>query len=157
MVITKVLDSYQMDLGYKNTKGESGPFSSSPQNVTVKVPWGPPISCDFRTKRDQNKDELVNEFKFSNKRRETACFDESLLYNIKSVTNFGQRVTSLYTKQKQKLLANYLTLLQFGKGFIYHNPLLHDADGFSLVGSGVTLVEVDSNGGTLSELRSFEL
>ena len=154
MRITKVIDFYQMDLGYKDSKNKAGPYSSSPQNMTV--PWGPSTACQYRVRKE--KDDSVREFKFINKRRESVCFDEVLLNNIENgdgVTPFAQRVTSMCVGDRKKLLGNYLTLLQYAESFIYHNPALKDENGFSIDRTGVTMEEVESNGGSVEDFRSF--
>ena len=77
----------------------------------------------------------MREFKFTNKRRESVCFDEVLLNNIENgdgVTPFAQRVTSMCVGDRKKLLGNYLTLLQYAESFIYHNPALKEENGFKL-------------------------
>ena len=115
MRVTSIENVYQMDLGYKDTKSTSGPYSSSPQNMSVKVPWGPSTACEYRIRKAKD-GSVVREFKFTNKRRETVCFDEVLLNNIQNgdgVTTFAQRVTSMCVGDKKKLLGNYLTLLQY--------------------------------------------
>ena len=157
MMTSKVMGVYQVNLIYRSGRGECGPFSSSPQCVTAKVPWGPPVSCEYRLRKDSQTGEIEKEFRFINKRRETANFSAKLLNNIKTetdVTAFGQRVTSLVIAEKKHLLANYLTLLQHAKDFIHHSSG-HDEDGFSLDGQGVTLKNLEENGGSLTELRSF--
>ena len=64
MRITKVIDVFQMDLGYKDTKNTSGPYSSSPHNMAVKVPWGPSTACQYRVRKV--KEGSVKECKFTN-------------------------------------------------------------------------------------------
>lgn len=152
---TKVSGTYEISLGYKNSKGDAGPYSSSQQNVTVKVPWGPPTECEYRV-RKVNADEIVKEFKFSNSRRETAAFDEAILNSLNEVNTLSQRITSLFTDKegRKKLLANYLTVTQYAKDFVHHTDS-YDEDGFRLDGKGVKLTEVEANGGSLSELRNF--
>ena len=56
---------------------------------------------------------------------------------------------------RKKLLGNYLTLLQYAESFIYHNPALKDENGFSIDRTGVTMEEVESNGGSVEDFRSF--
>ena len=121
----------------------------------VKVPWGP-STCEYRVRRVENG--TVKEFKFLNRRRETVCCDEMLLNNLDNgdgVTAFAQRVTAMCVGDKKKLLGNYLSLLQYAENFIFHNPSLNDPDGFSFDASGVTLDEIESNGGSLDEFRKF--
>ena len=157
MVTSSVMGVYQVNIIYRSTKGDCGPYSSSPQCVRAKVPWGPPVSCEYRLRKDTKSGEVEKEFRFVNKRHESANFSEKLLNNIKTekaVAAFGQRVTSLATSEKKDLLANYLTLLQHAKDFIHHSTG-HDEDGFSLDGKGVTLKDLEENGGSLAELRSF--
>ena len=123
--------------------------------MTVKVPWGPSTACQYRVRKE--KDDSVREFKFTNKRRESVCFDEVLLNNIENgdgVTPFAQRVTSMCVGDRKKLLGNYLTLLQYAESFIYHNPALKDENGFSIDRTGVTMEEVESNGGSVEDFRS---
>ena len=99
----------------------------------------------------------MREFKFTNKRRESVCFDEVLLNNIENgdgVTPFAQRVTSMCVGDRKKLLGNYLTLLQYAESFIYHNPALKDENGFSIDRTGVTMEEEESNGGSVEDFRS---
>ena len=101
MRMTKVVDVYQMDLGYKDTKNRSGPFSTT-SHGSVKMPWGPSTGCEYVVRKVE--EGFVKEYKFRNKRRETACFDEVLLNNIENgdgVTPFAQRVTAMNVGDKK--------------------------------------------------------
>ena len=42
----------QIDIGYRNSRNQVRPFSSSPQNALVKIPWGPPVSFDYEVRRE---------------------------------------------------------------------------------------------------------
>ena len=150
---TKVVETYELAIGYKNTKGEDGPYSSSSKSLTVKLPWGPPTECEFNVRK--NNSDTVKEFKFKNSRRESAAFDEILLNNLeREVNSLSQRITALFVSKEKKLLANYLTVTQYSENFV-HNTEGHDKDGFRLDLTGVTLTEVEENGGSLLELRDF--
>ena len=156
MMTTKVMEVHQLNLIYKNSKGDTAPYSSSPKCVSAKVPWGPPTICEYRARKETNGD-VVKEFKFTNQRRETACFSETLLNNIqtdKEVTQFGQRVTSMFVAERRSLLAMYITLLQHSKDFVHHTSS-HDDDGFKTDGQGVSLEDIESKGGSLGDLQNF--
>ena len=150
---TKVEESYELAIGYKNTKKEDGPYSSSPKTATVKIPWGPPTECEFNVRKD--KSDTVKEFKFRNSRREGAAFDEILLNNLdREINSLSQRITALFVSKAKKLLANFLTVAQYSENFVHHTEG-HDKDGFRLDLTGVTLSEIEENGGSLAEFRDF--
>lgn len=160
MRITKVLSTYQMDILYKSTKAHIGPFSSSPRTKTVKVPWGPPVSCEYNV-RSAGNGSSFNIFLFRNGNNETAGFDESLFDNLEvnidggGVSSFAQRVTSMYVADKKQLLAMYLSLLQHSKEFVHHNESTHDLEGFALNGTGFTKEDIMAAGGSLIDLQEF--
>ena len=68
---------------------------------------------------------------------------------------FSQKVTSLFVQGQKKLLSNYLTLVQSSSGFIFHRDMIHDEDGFMLDGSGVSVRDLEDNGGSVTEYRDF--
>ena len=154
IISTKVGQTYELSLGYKSSRGESGPYSPSAQSLSVKVAFGPPTKCEYNTRKDPD-GQTVKEFKFTNPKRETAGFDEVLFNSLEAGVNpFSQRLTSLFVEDKKELLANYLTAAQSSKNFV-HSDEEHDDDGLCLSRKGVTLDMVVSNGGSLSELRYF--
>ena len=151
---SKVGDQFQIDIGYKTSSGVVGGYSSSPQNARVKIPWGPPTKCDFNIRRSG--DEVVKEFKFFNRRHESASFDEVILKMLEGgVQPFSQKVTSLCVQGQKKLLSNYLTLVQSSSEFIFHREMIHDEDGFMMDGSGVSVKDLEDNGGSVTEYRDF--
>ena len=116
---SKVGEQFQVDIGYKTGTGKIGFYSSSPQSSSVKIPWGPPVKCQFVVRRSG--DIVVNEYKFSNSRRETVAFDEVILNSLECGVNpFTQKIVSMCVKGNKILLANYLSLVQYSEGFIHH-------------------------------------
>ena len=112
-------EQFQVDIGYKTTTGKIGLYSSSPQSSSVKIPWGPPVKCVFIVSRSG--DSVVNEYKFSNGRREAVAFDEVILNSLECGVNpFTQKIVSMCVKGYKILLANYLTLVQHSAAFIHH-------------------------------------
>ena len=154
--VRKVSDTYQWDLIYSNTKGETGPFSSSPQNLSVKIPWGPPVSSEWSQRKVEN--DMKYEFKFKNARSEIGWFDKTIMNNLDStvgITPFDQRVTKLCIEGKEFLLSMYLTLLQHSSGFIFNSPS-YDENGFlsqtqTQVTGPIKEVDLVTNGGCLSD------
>ena len=151
---SKVGEIYQIDIGYKSSRGVVGGYSSSPQGCSVKIPWGPPTKCVFGVRRSG--DEIVREYKFTNRCHEKAAFDEAILKMLEGGMNdFARRVTSMCVQDKKILLGNFLSLVQFAKGFVHHRDLIHDEDGMMIDGSGVSLKDIEGNGGSLAEYRDF--
>ena len=153
--VRRVSGVYQAELIYTNSKGETGPFSSSPQNLSVKVPWGPPVSCEW-TSRQVNS-EVKYEYKFRNARGEIGWFDKSIMNNLGSnsgITAFDQYVTKMCTEKKDELLGIYITLMQHSKDFTY-NSHYHDEEGFSSEPGAMTEIELLQCGGSRSELENF--
>ena len=153
--VRRVSEVYQAELIYTNSKGDTGPFSSSSQNVSVKVPWGPPVSCEWTSRRVES--ELKHEFKFKNARGEIGWFDKSIMNNLGSnsgITAFDQFVTKLCMEKKDKLLGIYITLMQHSKDFIY-NSHYHDEEGFSSEPGAMKEVELLMCGGSRTELETF--
>ena len=151
---SKVGEQFQVDIGYKTGTGKIGFYSSSPQSSSVKIPWGPPVKCQFVVRRSG--DIVVNEYKFSNSRRETVAFDEVILNSLECGVNpFTQKIVSMCVKGNKILLANYLSLVQYSEGFIHHRELKHTVDGFMIDGSGILEKELEDNGGSLHGYREF--
>jgi hypothetical protein len=157
---TKVGDNFEIGLGYKNTRGESAPYSASKQNLSVKIPFGPPTKCEYNLRKD-DKGDIVKEFCFKNCRRESASFDEVILNNLEREVNpFSQRITNLFVSGQKKLLANFVSATQCSEGFVYHSErydddgLCNEAENMNLYDrSSVTLGEIEGHGGSLSDLR----
>ena len=158
---SKLGESYEIGIGYKNSKGEGAPYSSCSKSVHKKIPFGPPTKCEYVVRKD-NSGEMVNEFQFKNNRRESAGCNEILLNNFETSKDnlLNVKITTLYIEGKKKLLANYVSATQSSKDFFFHSEL-YDNDGLSLEdnvrydGSNVKLEEIISNGGSLEELREF--
>ena len=151
---SKVGETYQIDIGYKSAKRVVGGYSSSPQSCSVKIPWGPPTKCVFGVRRSG--DEIVKEYKFNNRSHEKASFDENIFKMlVGGMNNFAQRVTSMCVQDKKILLGHFLSLVQFSKGFVHHRDLIHDDDGMMIDGTGLSLKDIEEQGGSLAEYREF--
>ena len=157
----KISDTYEIGIGYKNSKGEGAPYSTCSKSVYRKIPFGPPTRCDYVTRKD-NDGEYINEFQFKNNRRESAGCNEILLNNFEASKDnpLNAKITTLFIEGKKNLLANYISAAQSSKGFFFHSEL-YDDDGLSLQenvrfdGSNIKLADISSNGGTIDELREF--
>ena len=160
MFCTKVGETFEISLGYKNSKGVSGPYSTSAQNVSVKTPYGPPTNCIYKS-RIGGSGETVREFSFKNSKRISAGCNEVLFNNIENDVNpFSQRITALFVSNKKNLLANYFSATQCSKDFVHHDEN-YDSDGLFIGDAGVfdkstvALEEILRNGGSLDGLREF--
>ena len=95
---TSLLGTSELELVYKNTRGEERPYSNSKPNASVRIPFGPPVKCEYSKKIVGG--EEVGQFKFTNKKRETAVFIERILNNLNvenGVNIFSKKITSLNT------------------------------------------------------------
>ena len=152
--MSNVLGVYQVDIGYKNTKGEISPFSTSKRNAYVKRPFGPPVKCEYRVKSTGN--EIEGEYKFVNNHKDTAVLPDSLLNNFDIGTNtFIRKVNLFRSDNKKDLLAKYLTLILHSDKFVHHSEELHSSDGFLLDGTGVTEAQLVTAGGSLDDYNDF--
>ena len=157
---TKVGEIYEISLGYKNSKGVAGPYSTSKHNALVKVPYGPPTNCHYKCRKGDD-GEIIGEFVFKNSKRISAGCNESLFNNLeKDVNPFSQRIISLVVSGKKVLLANYFSATQCSKDFIHHNEN-YDDDGLFIGALGaydkstVTIEEIQGNEGSLAGLQEF--
>ena len=153
---SKLNSIYQIDIGYKNSRGKFGGYSSSPQNEVNKLPWGSPNRCEFVLKRSKE-DNLVRKFKFRNVKQESASFD-MVIFNMKiggHESEFSNKVNSMCIQQKEKLLALYLTLVSHSESFVHHKVSIHDEMGFQIDGSGPTLSDLSELGGSIHDYQDF--
>ena len=150
-----ILGVHQVQAWYKNTKGSIQPLTTSKPNAPVKVSFGPPTSCELRVRKQGV--EVVTEFKFVNKRKESIALRDSILNSLEAgVNSFSKRVTSLSTEDpKKKLLALFLSVINFSKGFVHHREDFHDDDGFEITGEGISKRYIEAAGGSIEELRKF--
>ena len=154
LAITDVSGVYQMNIFYKSTKGEIGPYSQSPKNVKIKMPFGPPVLCEYSVKKGD--DGAVGDFVFMNKIKQRGLFPERCLNNFETgVCAFSRMITRLCVEKKEKLLAKYLSLLPHSENFIHHEEELHNRDGFLVDGTGVQEEDLKGDGGTLEEYRDI--
>ena len=156
LATASVLGVHQMDIFYKNTKGDIGPYSPGSRNASVKIPFGPPVLCEYSVKTVEGA--AVGEFKFFNKRRQSAELPEGILYSLgygSGVTAFSRKVTDIFTDKTSNLLALYLTLLPHSEQFVHHNEELHNKEGFMTDGSGMQERDLVAAGGSLQEFREL--
>ena len=153
--VTTILDISQFEIGYKNTRGEVSSFSKS--KSSPKVPFGPPLKVKYAKKKVIDDDD-IGEYKFTNKRRETAPFSESAMNNFNvegGINSFSKRVTTFNVEGRQTLLSLYLSLISNTAGFVHHREEHHDSNGFLLDGSGIQEEDLKQNGGNLAEFQDF--
>ena len=154
--VTNLLGNYQLHAGYKTTKGDITSLSTSKANAPVKIPFGPPISCEYRV-RNISVDEHVAEFKFTNSRNQTVAMKDTLLNNLElKIDNFGRKITSLATADgSKKLLALYISLTNFSEDFIHHRDGVHDSNGFPVSGGEEVITRILEAGGSLEDYKHF--
>ena len=154
--VTNVMGVNQLEIGYKNTEGDIGPFSLSKKNISVKVPFGPPNLSEYRVRTVGNSGDSVGEFKFVNKRNEVATFAETILNHFESgIDMFSKKVTSLIIENKKDLLVLYLTIMQHSATFVFFVEDVYDNDGIHLDGFGIQESRLLTSGGSLEDYRSF--
>ena len=140
-------------LALQDSRGNKGAFSSSPRNSKEKHPWGPPASCELVLKKDGMN--LIKKFKFTNSKNETASFNIDLLQTLSEVNPFTQRITSMKVNHNCKLLACYLSLVQYSENFVFNQEGVHDQNGFKLNGEGLQLSDIEQLGGTYDSYLEF--
>ena len=150
--VSNVLGTYELHVGYKTSKSVIQPLSNSKASAPVKVPFGPPTSCEYLM-RNLPGGESIAEYKFTNNRSQTVALKDTLLNNMEfGVSNFARKVTSMTVEGKKKLLALYLSQVNFCEHFIYHREGVHDSDG---IAGGEVLGRITDAGGSLEDLRKF--
>ena len=154
LAITNVSGVHQMNIFYKSTKGEIGPYSQSHKNVKVKLPFGPPVLCEYNVK--QGDDGSVGNFVFTNKSNQRGLFPESCLNNFETgVCEFSRKITRLCVEKKQKLLSMYLSLMQHSENFLHHQEEFYTTEGCLVDGTGVQEEDLKTEGGTMEEYRDM--
>ena len=156
LFVTKVEDDFDLHIGYKNTRGDVSELSCSPPNAPVKVPFGTPTAVEYLWTEEG--DEGFGELQFTSRRREEKKRPVSQLNSFEGgITAFAKMITGLVVDKKESLLALFLSLLPYSKGFGLHLEELYTDDGLSMDGSGVTELELKRQGGSLEEFKDFAL
>ena len=151
--VTKVEETCDLCIVYKNSKGDIRPFSSSNSNAKVKIPWGTPVKCEFLRTREG--DETFGEFEFTGK-KEVVKLKASELYSFGGEVNpFSRRISSMIVDKREVLLAAYLSLLPHTVGFVNYREEVHSPEGFLIDGSGLTKDDLEKIGGSLEEFSDF--
>ena len=154
LAITDVMGVYQMNIFYKSTRGDIGPYSQSPKSTKVKLPFGPPVMCEYSLQ--QGVDGAVGEFVFMNKIKQRGVFPETCLNNLETgISAFSRMITKLCVEKRRSLLSKYLSLLQHSENFIHHHEEFHTTDGTLLDGTGIQEEDLKTDGGTIEEYRDI--
>ena len=152
--VNKVEGIAELSIGYKNSKGEVAPFSRSKAGANVKIPWGPPVKCEYLVKRDG--EEVFGEYTFTNRRKDEFKVTDGYFYSFAGGINpFSQRISSMIVDKREVLLALYLSLMPYTVGFAHHREEVHSVDGFLLDGSGLNKDDVVKKGGSMEEFGDF--
>ena len=142
-----------MNVGYLETS-----FSKS--NSYPKIPFGPIAKTDFYPKRknEAGGGEVGGKFRFENKSRASTVLKEAFMNNLNiggTVDEFAQRVTSMIIAKRQKLLAQYLSVLSQSKGFVHHREEFHEETGFLSDDTEIQERDFIRAGGSLPEFLQF--
>ena len=155
--VTTVEGVSQVTIGYKNTRGCVSSYTKS--TAYPKIPFGPIAKSEYSQRKVEG-GEVVGVFKFTNKSRETALLNEPFMNNLNSgndgnVDEFSKKITSMIIDKKQKLLAQYLSVLSQSSGFVHHRDEFHEKTGFLSDGTEIQERDFNSAGGSLSEFLLF--
>ena len=155
--VTTVEGVSQVTIGYKNSRGCVVSYTQSRHHP--KIPFGPIAKAEYSEKKTEE-GEVVGVFKFTNKSRQTALLDQSFLNNLNSgndgnVDEFSKKITSLMVAKKQKLLAQYLSVLSQSSGFVHHRDEFHEENGFLSDGTEIQARDFYLAGGSLPEFLEF--
>ena len=154
--VFKISGIYQLNIGYKTSKGVMRPLSSCKSTVNVKIPFGAPSECLHRTK-NKGLDNEMSEFKMTNERRQEIALKDTLLNNLQlGDNNFNKLITSLSTGAGSRTaLAMYISLVNRSEGFIFHRSGIHDNNGFYLADKTSRDDILSDVGGSRLEYREF--
>ena len=154
--VTTFSGTYELHIGYKTTKGKIVPFSRSKDGAPVKIPFGPPKSCEYLSDVERDTGEKVSKYRFRNERNELHSIKASLLNNLELADDdFARLVTTLSTGDGSKLLlAYYVTLTNFSEGFVHHQEC-HDATGFIADEKEGWREKLVQAGGSVEDLINF--
>ena len=101
---SNVLGLYEVNVGYKNTKGDIHPLTASKQNAKVKISFGPPTSCVLQERKVG--EEVWKEYKFQNSRKQSVALRDSILNNLEfAINDFSRKITAMVVENKKQLLA----------------------------------------------------
>ena len=136
-------------LGWKYVDGAVGLYSSLPANKQDRPPWGGLIGCKFKKMRIG--DNMEDHFVFENRKRDKRAFWISelnpLIWTVK--------ILELRLGQKNELLAMYLQLILCSEKFRNFKDGIHTEKGFRIDGSDITVLDLESKGGSMDEYEKF--
>ena len=151
--VQKSGEEYEFFLKYRNSSGIMAPYSNSPQQHKVKVPWGPPSSCCLGTSEVDGRDEHF--FRFSLGNSNVKFFASSLNPLAESVNPLSQTVQSMVTDGKLELLADYFSLLNQTVEFVRHHQGIFSEEGLRIDGEGIQEGRIVQKGGSIEHLKMF--
>ena len=153
--VSNILGIYELHVGYKTAKENIQPLTSSKQGSQIKIPFGPPIRCQFSLKKTKEGED-IEILTFYNVRKQIVEKPASLLNGMEFVDNrFSRKITSLTVEGKKELLMFYLSKLNFVEGFVYHREGIHSPHGFEIEESLNEERGFQEMGGSLSEFRQL--
>ena len=153
--VSNILGIYELHVGYKTAKENIQPLTSSKQGSQIKIPFGPPIRCQFSLKKTKEGED-IEILTFHNVRKQIVEKPASLLNSMEFVDNrFSRKITSLTVEGKKELLMFYLSKLNFVEGFVYHREGIHSPHGFEIEESLNEERGFQEMGGSLSEFRQL--
>ena len=147
--VAKLNDTYSLHIGYKSARGEFGEYSTSGRNASVKVPFGSPIKCVYKTS---------GEFEFINSSLDSKDFklcelDSFLVEKFlpEGSDCFAKKISSMIVGNYENKLAMFFTLLSHCTGFDKHLEDIHNDEGESVVEENKALINEE----LIKEFRDF--
>ena len=154
-VITELVGKYEFSLGYKYADGSVSFFSAAGRTASLKTPWDPPVSCEFRVV--MKKGEESQYFRFVSPKGDNQNLKVKILNNLFAGGNdFTRRCTAMVIDKKYELLAMYISLLVKSRGFTHHREDLHGDTGVRLDGKGLDEDALKDKGGSIEEMLEFK-
>ena len=154
LVPRKVLDKYEVSVGYVNTKKKIQPLMSSKPQARCPIEFGPPTNVELKEEYNSSEGVVKYFFTLSNENEQIKKLPSNIFdcYKVK-IDKFTKKCTSLFVNSKE-IFAMFLSLVNFSEGFIYHNekycPL-----GFNKDGTGMQKETIAANGGCLEDYKSL--
>ena len=98
-VITELGGKYEFSLGYKYADGSVSFFSAAGRTASLKTPWDPPVSCEFRVV--MKKGEESQYFRFVSPKGDNQNLKVKILNNLFAGGNdFTRRCTAMVIDKK---------------------------------------------------------
>ena len=156
LVVAKVNGVVEVHIGYRYYDQSISLYMVPIPGSTMKKPWGPVKGCQFKPNFKNGKGVEADYFFIENEKQGKRMFKAQMMNPLLfGINDFSKQCAGLRVSNRGETLGVYMNFLNTAKGFLHHQPEVHNEWGLKLGKEAEQIEDIEKKDGTMEEYKVF--